>query len=106
MNFAEVYKRFWTKGFNFSSRATRTEYWLVCPKCNGTKAFPRKETRYECASCGYCLSVTTGTVMHKPIFRSPNGFLLCTSTASHVVESAPWSLRVRLVFDTPLHGMF
>ncbi|MGE5530035.1 MAG: transposase, partial [Patescibacteria group bacterium] len=37
-----------------------------CPRCGKDKCYPiRSRGLYECAACGYQVSVTAGTVLHK-----------------------------------------
>ena len=37
-----------------------------CPKCSAATAYDRlKRKQVECSGCGYCASVTAGTIMHK-----------------------------------------
>lgn len=46
-----LYRLRWPSGF-------------CCPRCQNGKAWP-KGTLYECANCGYQLSVTAGTIFHR-----------------------------------------
>ncbi|MBS4023646.1 MAG: transposase, partial [Dethiobacter sp.] len=48
-----LYKIRWPDGFR-------------CPMCNHKRAYKiTKRNLFECAECGYQVSVTAGTVMHK-----------------------------------------
>jgi len=41
-----------------------------CPKCGHERAWPVRELLYQCANCGYQISVTAGTIFqdtHKPL---------------------------------------
>lgn len=35
---------------------------FVCPRCKNIKAWPVRKTLFECASCGYQVSVIAGTI--------------------------------------------
>ncbi|WP_010257596.1 transposase [Treponema primitia] len=39
---------------------------FICPRCGGTAYYPvQKRNQYECSGCGYQLSLSAGTLMHK-----------------------------------------
>lgn len=64
--------------------ASRWPNGFRCPRCGHAKAWPRK-TRplFECQGCGYQLSPTAGTVMHRSRFPLQDWFWAAFLVATH-----------------------
>ncbi len=66
-SFAEFQRRFCTDEACICFLAqSRWPDGFICPRCSGKEAFRlRRRGLYQCKSCGYQVSVTAGTVMHR-----------------------------------------